>query len=43
MLQYLRHKLRLEVEKSVFTLIEGEPELIQIKAHIEELQKEEEE
>lgn len=43
MLQYLRHKLRLEVEKSVFALIEGEPELTQIKDHIQELQKEEEE
>ncbi|TNV79687.1 hypothetical protein FGO68_gene1735 [Halteria grandinella] len=41
MLQYLRHKIRLEVEKNVFALIETEPELHQIKEHIQELQKEE--
>jgi len=43
MLQYLRHKIRLEVEKNVFALIEAEPELHQIKEHIKELRKEEEE
>jgi hypothetical protein len=33
-MMYLRHKIRLEVEKSVFSLIEAEPELAEIKGRI---------
>jgi hypothetical protein len=34
MLQYLRHKIRLEVEKNIFALIEKEPELKEINEKV---------
>lgn len=37
MLQYLRHKIRMEVEKSAFALIEGQPELKEISEHVKSL------